>query len=408
VRLLEHEASSGSPHPQATSAVLIPRLGVGQARLVPLFFERGFRTVALPLYYGQMLSQLTLGARTEASGLVLDPMTHIRQQPREERAKSFRALPYGDETEAFDPDRDELNDASIENLALEPPELQRLAGATLILTTYAVAGGIGTRGRDLELLLARLAVEDFQSQRFDEPPDGAPYSFRRQVYATIAAPVDLLRSPTAARKLAEAYLDISADGFWVKLLGFDERAHLESIEAAGRFFSYLREGQRPLVACCPGQLFLGFLVDDISASIGIAGHERFSFPRSWRPGSEGKGRSRPIYSGRLMRSLMSHDRRLTKVFERAPCRCRSHDPHIPPSAGAIDFHAASCRAEQAIDALDGDRLDRREWLSAIAERATEVAEDLDLPKKPINPPYRRLLEGLDGGAGARAGLSDVG
>jgi hypothetical protein len=408
MRLLQHEASGDGPHPQAASAALIPRLGVGQARLVPFFFERGFRTVALPLYYGQMLSQLTLGARPEEAGLVLDPMTHIRQQPRDERAKSFRALPYGDGAEPFDPDCDELDDASIEALALEPPELQRLAGATLILTTYAVVGGVGTRGRDLELLLARVAVEDFRSQRFDEPPDDASYSFRRQIYATIAAPVDLLRSPTAARKLADSYLDISADGFWVKLLGFDEGTRLESIEAAGRFFSYLREGERPLVACCPGQLFLGFLVDDISASIGIAGHERFKFPQPWKPGSETKGRSRPIYSARLMRSLMGHDRRLPTVFERAPCRCRSHEPRIPPSAGEIDFHAASCRAEQAIDALDGDRLDRREWLSAIAERATEVAKDLDLPKKAIGPPYRRLLEGLDGSAGAGIELSEVG
>jgi hypothetical protein len=92
---------------------------------------------------------------------------------------------------------------------------------------------------------------------------------------------------------------------------------------------------------------------------------------------------------------MSHDPRLPTMFEAIPCRCDAHSPTVPPSGKEIDLHCARIRAEHALDALDGDRLERREWLHAISVRAAESALRLQLPPKAIEDPLRLLLAGFD-------------
>jgi hypothetical protein len=103
-------------------------------------------------------------------GSVLDPCTQIRQKPWAERAEAFRSLQFGNDREPYDPDRAHLTEDQLRGLATTPIDAQRGRGGTIVLTTYHLAGPTGTRGRDVELLLAETGIKHFRQQRMAEPP----------------------------------------------------------------------------------------------------------------------------------------------------------------------------------------------------------------------------------------------
>lgn len=272
------------PHPRIDRPLFIPRLGYQQQSLTPLIQSLGVRLVAAPLYYTQTNRELALVPIQRELALALDPGTHLRQLPADQRAPSFNALSFGRDTDAFDPDRDSVDDALLERLVIDALDLQRGRGATLMLTSFHLSGRPGTRGRDLDLLLARAGVAHFRRERMDEPPDYAACPIAREIYATLAVAIETLRSPYDRRRLADAYLDIASDGYWVKVFGLDETASHEDIRAAGAFLADLRADARPVVACGAGQLYLGMLASGVSASIGIAGASVHGFrPTGRRP-----------------------------------------------------------------------------------------------------------------------------
>jgi hypothetical protein len=263
-----------------------------------------------------------------------------------------------------------------------------------------VAGPIGTRGRDIELLLAKLAVDYFRRDRIDEPPPFAAVNVRREIYATIAVRLGDLMSPAARAALAETYLNIGSDGLWVKIEGFHERASLDGIRAGAAFLAALREGGAPVVSCGSGQLHLGLLSDDISASIGVGESERFVIPATWpakKKGDERKGRARTVYHSKFHRSFRVGSKEAIRAFKAAPCECGMHKADEPPSGGELAQHAAVLRASQACEALDGAPEDRREWLLASAAKASWATDDAGLSGDPTGTlrRYEALFEGLE-------------
>jgi hypothetical protein len=196
--------SAEHPHPRIDRPVFIPRLGYQQQRLTPLIQSLGVRLVAAPLYYTQTNGELALVPGQRELALVLDPGTHLRQLPADQRAPSFNELSFGSDADAFDPDRDGIDDAVLERLVIDALDLQRGRGATLMLTSFHAVGRCGTRGHDLDLLLARAGVAHFRRERIDEPPEYAASLIAREIYAAIAAPIEMLRSPRERRRLADA------------------------------------------------------------------------------------------------------------------------------------------------------------------------------------------------------------
>jgi hypothetical protein len=191
--------------------------------------------IVAPLYYMGHNNELAFVPSAEQMGIALDPCTQNRQRPWAERSDAFRSLPFGNHPNPYDPDRAGLSDAELLELGTGPLDIQRGAGATLMLSTFHLAGGWATRGRDIELALAGIAVRHFRQQRIDEPPRFAVVPVRREIYATVAVRVEDLLSPRARQSLADAYLALAPDGFWVKIADFDQRASLKNIRAAGGF-----------------------------------------------------------------------------------------------------------------------------------------------------------------------------
>jgi hypothetical protein len=212
----------------------------------------------------------------------------------------------------------------------------------------------------------------------EEPPELALNRMRREIYATIAIDVGALCSAAVRAALCEAYLALPADGYWVKLAGFDERAARADIRAGGAFLADLRDGGRPVLCDQPGQLHLALLADGLSTAIGIAEGERFRFPTNW-PGADADqprpGRRRSAYHAKLLRAYLVGGEAAARAFAEAACPCGHHSQHQPPDGQTVEAHAAAVRCAQAREALNGELEDRREWLLATAAMATHIAHD---------------------------------
>jgi hypothetical protein len=390
-------AAADNPHPRPGRPVFMPRLGYEQQRLLPLLYEHGIRMTVAPLYYTDVNPELALVPNERQMAQALDPCSHLRQRPRAARSQAFSGLSFSGGADAFDPERDAVDDANFSTLVADPLDLARGRGATLLLTTFHLVGLAGTRGRDLDLRIAEAQVAHFAAQRMDQPHPEAAVQIPRELFATIAVAVGELRSGHDARRLAEAYLELAVHGFWVKLLGFDERASNADIRAGAAFLSALREDGRPVASCGAGQLYLGLLCDDISASIGIAEGERFRFPTDWREATKNrkrKGRVRVAYHRRLGRSFRLGSRQAANAFKTAPCDCKTHPRSEPPSGKGVEQHTAILRTREASQAIAGERQDRREWLEGLCTKASWTAADASVEHTPLEK-YRALFEGLD-------------
>jgi hypothetical protein len=346
-----------------------------------------------PLYYMGHNPELSLFTGfAPPLGLALDPHTHLRQVPYQQRAPAFRRLPFGACRARFEPDHSSLSEQEYADLVVQPLDLARGRGATMLLTGYHLTGTVGSRGRTLDLQIAGDAIAHFRRQRMEEPPELAAVPVRREVYAVIAVPGDLLESPRERRRLAEAYLALDADGFWVKIEGFSERARRSLIRACGSFFRLLQEGERPVVSDGAGHLHVAPLANDISTSIGLAESERFSLPRPRDDWSGGRKRS--IYHEKYLRAYVAGGDGASRAFAGSACRCGRHAANVAPTGRAIEEHAAMVRAREAADALDGDVEERREWVLANAAMAAHLARDAGVDFTP-HVVFEAFFEGFD-------------
>jgi len=369
---------------------------------------RGIRTTVAPLYFLRDNPELTLIPSGHQMGTVLDPCTQLRQVAWAERPSAFRAFSFGNDSEPYEPDTARLTDEELLHLAIAPIDEARGRGGTLFLTTFHRAGGARTRGRDLELLLAELGLAHFQSEGMREPPPFAAADVAREIYVALAIHVRDLASPSARADLAEAYLALEPDGFWVKIEGFHERSSSDAIRNGASFLSALREGGKSIVSCGSGQLHLGLLADDFSVSIGLAENERFRVPSPWRKMNkkgESRGRTRMAYHPKFHRSFRVGTSDARKAFAAAPCECELHVASVPPDGPGVAQHAAILRAEQAREALEGEREDRREWVFASSTMASWATADAELPAEKFSATasYEALFAGLDAGDDLAAG-----
>jgi hypothetical protein len=364
-------------HPELERARFIPRLGFRQERLAPLLAREGITMTVSQLYFVQHNPELALFARHDPPlGLALDPATHLRQVPFAQRAASFKSLPFGRSKATFDPDRSKLSENQYADLVREPLELARSRGATLLLCAYHLSGAVGSRGRTLDLRIAEDAIGHFDQEGMAEPPEHAAVNVRREIYVPIALTTAILESPQESRRLVDAYVELEADGFWVKVADLSERSRSATVRAYGNFLALLRrEAERPVVADGCGHLHVGLLVNEISTSVGLAESERFAMPVDRGDRDWSGGRSRTVYHERYLRSFQADHDGAARAFEGSPCLCGRHSINVPPTGPAIEEHGAIIRAREAAAALEGEVEERREWLLATAGLASDLAHD---------------------------------
>lgn len=382
-------------HPHAGEGSLLPFLGHQQQGLLTTLAERGVTTTVSPLHYMSHNRELALFSTADPPlGLALDPMTYRRQLPAAERGHAYKAQAHGDGP-AFDPDRDRLTQMERTALAIDPIELQRTHGATMLITTHHLCGPVGSRGRTLDLELARLSIDHFAAERMDQPPEHAAVRTAREIYAGLAVNEDVLRSPAMLLRLVDAYAQLDAAGFWVRLAGFTHSASGAILRGGGQFLGALSEFGRPVVCSGAGSLHLPLLVADISSSIGLGEAESFSVPRSSSRRHAGP-RGRLIYHPTYARSFRAGRDPARRAFHTSQCRCREHPPSQAPHGIAIDKHNLSVRTTEAHEARAGSVAERREWLRAVTAMASHFAVDANV-RHLSTATVDTMLAGIDDG-----------
>lgn len=385
-------------HPHSGRASLVPRLGHGQQRLLSSLTRQGSKITVSPLHFMGHNRELALFA-SKTLGLVLDPETHLRQLPASHRGDAYRKQLYGGGT-AFRPEQDPISSDELIELAQAPIDAQRAYGATLLLTTYHLCGGIGSRGRELDLKLAQAGVEHFAAERIDQPAEHAAVGVSRELYAGIALREGALDSPMGIIGLADAYAELDVSGYWVRIEGFAERASESRLHAAGALLGALSATGRSVVVCGPGALHLALLVADICSSVGLGEAERFAVPDASRPRRSGP-RTRNAYHPAFMRSFQVGGRPARAAFASSHCRCRLHRRDSCPEGGTADEHNAIVRVIEEREALEGTAAERREWLRVAALMASRQAEDIGIEIVS----YAKLaavLRGIDAGRDAQS------
>jgi hypothetical protein len=182
-------------HPEPGRGQFLPRLGYRQQGLLGILSERGITTTVAPLHFLRDNPELSLVPEGRPSGVVLDPCCQLRLLPWADRPSAFRSLGYGNDPEPYDPEAARLTNKQILRLAVDPIAEARGRGGTLLLTAAHPAGGPGTRGRDLELLLAELGLRHFLAEGMREPPPFAALGIRREIYVSIAIHARDLANP---------------------------------------------------------------------------------------------------------------------------------------------------------------------------------------------------------------------
>ncbi|MFP5363216.1 MAG: hypothetical protein ACLGI5_10870 [Thermoleophilia bacterium] len=390
-------------HPAARRGSLVPWLGHKQEWLLPVLRELGVTMTASPLYYMGHNRELSLfSAVPEPMGLALDPMTNLRQLPAARRSKNYRRQSFGGGA-AFRPESDKVGLAEMIRLAEDPMDSQRGHGATIIFNTYHLAGAVGTRGRTLDLELARAGLAHFKAERMDQPAEHAAVQVRRQFYAVIALQRGVVASPAAVEALIEAYAALEADGYWVKIEGFTESGPAKELTGGGHLLGGLSETGRPVVSCGPGGLHLPLLVSDISSCIGLGAAERFSQPDADKPAQKGP-RHRLAYHPAFVHSFQIKGDAAGRAFAAMPCRCGKHPKGKPPQGKAADAHCAVVRVTEEREAGNGTQEERREWLRGTINLASHFGHDAGVDVTPYAT-FAALLEGIDAGRGDLAQVS---
>ena len=105
------------------------------------------------------------------------------------------------------------------------------------------------------------------------------------------------------------------------------------------------------------------------------------------------------YHPKFHRSFRVGSEDAVKAFSAAPCECDLHAAGETPAGLVVAQHAAILRADQAREALDGERADRREWLFASSTKASWAAADAGIPPEKASAlrSYEALFAGLDAG-----------
>jgi hypothetical protein len=389
-------------HPRAGRGSLVAWLGHGQQRLLALLEQEGVTCTASPLHFMRHNRELALfAAPAGRMGLALDPMTPWRQLPLSHRGNAFRAQPFGNDA-PFQPGLDRLDADDLLRLAESPIDGQRAHGATLLVTTYHLCGDVDSRGRQLDLELARIGVEHFWAERMDQPPLHAAVATPRELYAALAVERDVVSAPASVERLANAYAGLDVDGYWIRIERFSERGPRRELEGAAALLGALADTGRPVVCCGAGALHLALLVSDISSCVGFGEREHFTMPDTSRSRPEGP-RLRTAYHSGFLRSFQPGAAPAVRAFQVAPCRCGRHPKRLAPQGGAVDEHGVLVRAREAREAVEGTAEERREWLRATSAMASHLGHDAGVDVVP----YATLAAVLDGVDAGRGGLTQV-
>lgn len=270
-------------------------------------------------------------------GVVLPAQGWRNQLPHEhpKRTGSFANLKVSRPRLQLDLDGGRLRAGFAERYAADDLAGQLEAGATIATTPGHVLQFEGDDGRHNELLLARLAAEEFVARRAFSPAPGR--RGQRELYATIIVQGHHAGSGEIIDWLISAYADLEGvSGYWLVAVN----SHKSGKQLAGyaRLALQLEKlTERSTVTSCVGDGHFALLASGVAATCAGLHGMSFRHPPEELPGGDedeptglGVHTYHPAVLGNAGPLGADGDRIRVALFKNRPCACGHHPADQPP------------------------------------------------------------------------------
>lgn len=302
------------------------------------FDRRVVGAIAKPLAHAVREQPLIAAALDAGMGVVLPAQGWRNQLPLNhlKRNGGFATSKVSRPRLQLDPDGGRLRAGFAERYAADDLAGQLEAGATIATTPGHVLEFEGGDGRQNELLLARLAAEEFVARRASSPAPGR--KGQRELYATIIVQGRHAGSSEIIDWLISAYADLEVvSGFWIVAVN----THKSGAQLAGyaRLALQLEKfTERPTVTSCVGDAHFALLASGVAATCAGLHGMSFRYPPDELPsgGDEdeptgfGVHTYHPAVLGNAGPLGAEGDRIRGALFKNRPCPCGHHPADQPP------------------------------------------------------------------------------
>jgi len=250
----------------------------------------------------------------------------------------FSVLAHHRPGRQLDPDDKRFSATFSETYAADHLAAELGAGATILTTPGHVLTREGSTGRENDLLLARLAAEEFSARRAAAPAPGQPAAMRREIYATIVLQGVHARERAIVDWLINAYAALDGiSGYWI----IAANCNASGVQVAGyaRLALALQAvTQRPAVVSCVGDAHLALLASGVAATCAGVHGMSFTFPPAELPerqdDEEERGLGIFVYHSAVLGNVGAFtdegERARSALFGSAPCLCGHHPANRPP------------------------------------------------------------------------------
>lgn len=325
-------------HPRLSRRCLVAWPGYQSGLTISSFDRRVVGAIAKPLAHAVREQSLIAAALDAGMGVVLPAQGWRNQLPLDhpKRTGRFAHLKVSRPRLQLDPDGGRLRAGFAERYAADDLAGQLEAGATIATTPGHVLESEAGDGRQNELLLARLAAEEFVARRAFSPAPGR--KGQRELYATIIVQGHHAGSYEIIDRLISAYEELEGvSGYWIVAVN----THKSGKQLAGyaRLALQLEQlTERPTVTSCVGDAHFALLSSGVAAT--CAGLHGMSFrnPPEDLPGGGdedeptglGVHTYHPAVLGNAGPLGAEGDRIRAALFKNRPCPCGHHPADQPP------------------------------------------------------------------------------
>jgi hypothetical protein len=338
---MDDTASSVAPrHPELERRSLIAWPGYRSGLPISSFDRRVVGAIAKPLAHAVLDPGYVSTALKAGLGVVLPAQTWRNQLPLDhpKRTGAFAELRVHRPGVRFAPDEALLRPGFAQRYATDHIAAELESGATIATTPGHVLEHEGGQGRQNELLLARLTVEEFGARRASSPAPGQRGS--RTLYATIVLQGRHAAIPGVIEWLVNSYADLSGiGGYWIVAVNTTQSAR--QLAAYSRLALRLQElTERPAVVSCVGDAQLALLASGVAATCAGLHGMSFRYPPASLPESDDEdeeetGLGVHVYHRAVLGSAgplgAAGDRVGRALFLNRPCPCGHHPAAEPPS-----------------------------------------------------------------------------
>jgi hypothetical protein len=376
-------------HPDLETRGLIAWPGYRSGLSVEQLDRRVIGAIAKPLFHAAQDPKLVKAALARGMGVVLPGQAWRNQLALDHPGRTGAFARFGHHRPGLRlaPDERRFGGSFAEAYAADHLGAELGAGATIATTPGHVLERECSLGRENDLLLARLAAQEFITRRAFAPAPGRPATAHRELYATIILQGHHAKCPEIVDELVTAYANLEhISGYWIVAANYNH----SGVQLAG--YTRLALGleqlaARPAVVSGVGAEHLALLASGVAATCAGLHGMSFAFPPAIFPESEEGEDEEGLGIYVYHRAVLGFVGRLgaegepsrRAIFANRPCLCGHHPSDQPPKGRrATVAHNSWAVSADALEFATPNVLSAEERLSARSQEARRQRKFLQL------------------------------